>query len=494
MLTGGSVRKQSDQAFSFLLFAVMGAVLAFAALLLALKFGLGSADDGFFALVAKSFAMGVYGLPLSSSQVSVFDPYIGSGPVLIGIGALVTYFLGPQDSLGLWTLIVFILQLSIILILLSRRHSWAPTLGSAFVGVFLLVLISGQQWYFGVFIGEVPALGFLLLGTALLGVEERRSWHVVAGISFALAYLTKQIALFAVVGIVLSWLIYMAANKDPRSAIKSFLVVLGSMVVLPLLYEGAKLITLGLDGYLGLWRRTVDETARMAIGRGDNRLQNFANVISDYYGQVWLVSIVALFFTAIIVWQAFNRNKAAVVPLMLWCGAVVYLIYIAVASTMMPRYFWIGAAVLVFGFAFTLLNVRASERWGVIVLLVFLFGVSVYANVDEVVRRASGERLSEEREMMLAEIARHPARPVVGRSWHSFYDIVYLMPADRVWTTEERLYDIGKKDFLAILNSAFGDNGDFYNAVVGRCEAVIVGRRYSIYVCDDGFWDVYGGQ
>jgi hypothetical protein len=488
------VRTHADLIFSFLLFVVLIVLFFLASATISMNQGLSSADDGFFALAAKSFSMGTYGLPLSSHEVSRFDPWLGSGPVLIGLGALATFMFGPQDSLGLLPLTVFILQLVLILALLRRRFSWASVLGCGFTGLFLLTLASGSQWYFGTFIGEVPTFGFVLLGVVLLTTGEHRSWQIAAGISFGLAFLTKQISLFAVIGALLSWLLFIMANKGISKAFANLTIVITAMTIPPILYEIAKLISLGLEGYVDLWRRMVQVTKYQAIGDVGDRFQNLLVTLSSTYGPVWILTIIIFSFAAILAWRVFKKDKMIVLPLVLLSGVLTYFAYITIASTMWPRYFWIGVALLTFACGATILILDARVRWFIIVILIVCFGFHNYANVDGIVKWSVATSLSEERSKILIELSKYPETAIAGRSWHSFYDIVYLMDSGRVWVTERDIALIQSQKFIAVLNSAFGDKTKFFNVVTGNCETMLSGNRYTVYSCGNMFWRAYDAQ
>ena len=67
------------------------------ALTSARRLGLCCADDGYFAIIAKTLVNDlVYALPLSSSERSWFDPQVGSGPAFIMPGAAMIAMFGPQ--------------------------------------------------------------------------------------------------------------------------------------------------------------------------------------------------------------------------------------------------------------------------------------------------------------------------------------------------------------------------------------------------------------
>lgn len=124
----------------------------------------------------------------------------------------------------------------------------------------------------------------------------------------------------------------------------------------------------------------------MAIGDEGDRPLIFLGVLSNNYGPVWIIALVMFFFVAILTWQAFNKSKEAILPLMLWSGAFTYFLYIGIASTMMPRYFWIGAALITFALGATLIIIDTRMRWLVIGLLVSCFGFHVYSNLDGLVK------------------------------------------------------------------------------------------------------------
>lgn len=490
-----SLAAKLDLAISAVLLVILVTLFCVAAGSISTNVGLGSADDGFFALASKSLASGVYGLPQSSQETSLFDPSVCTGPALIGPGALVTLLFGPQDTLGLAVLFLFVLQLAAALVLLGRNYSRASVLGFGFASLFLLIVVSRGQWYFGAFIGEVPAFGFVLLGAVLLGSGERRAWQVAAGISFALAYLTKQITLFAVAGVIASWLVLVARNKGVRPALAGGVMVVAAMAVLPLLYEIAKLATLGLDGYVDLLRRTMRETASMAIGAEGDRSAIFLERISANYGPVWVVAALALACFAPLAWQLrarTQRREMVALPAMLWAGVLAYFLYIAVLSTLWPRYFWIGAALLVFACGTSLLLVDARMRWVATVALVVALVPPTWKSVDDIVKWSASSGLAMERAQVLDELKKSPELPLAGRTWHSFYDIVYLMDSGRVWVAEKDLGLIRNRQFIAVLNADFGDKTTFYNAVTAACSPGFVARRYSLHSCGDAFWRAYG--
>src|SRR5207302_221153 len=75
--------------------------------------GLSSGDDAFFAVIAKSIAVGKgYGWPRSSSEFHPFDHFISTGPSLMLPVAFLIWVFGPVDQLpGAATLVIFTSQL-----------------------------------------------------------------------------------------------------------------------------------------------------------------------------------------------------------------------------------------------------------------------------------------------------------------------------------------------------------------------------------------------
>lgn len=483
---------QYDSFISGLLFCILLFLFICASIAITVNTGLSSADDGFFAVAAKSFAMGEYGLPISSHEISRFDPSIGSGPALIGLGAIATLVFGPMDSLGLLSLTVFILQFGFVLVLLHRRYSLTPVLGCGFASLLMLMLASGNQWYFGVFTGEVPALGFVLLGTALLTTREGFYWQMLAGLSFALALLTKQIALFAISGVVLIWFMQLVYRKDGKKAVVALGVMFFSMIVPLLLWEIIKLSSLGLAGYHDLWIRTLYETKRMAVGDDADRLERFLSTLIDMYWPVVIVSVIMLCITVVIVWKNHKNDSVLMFPIAIWSGAFLYLIYIVALSTMWARYYFIGIGMLAFACGATLLLLDLRMRWFVICVLVTTVGIHAYRDVYGLVQWSSASGLSKERHEVLKMIRRSPGLPIAARSWHSFYDIAYLLDSDRVWVLESNSLDeILNQDFIAVINNAFGDKARFFNAVKGGCDVILGGNRYEVYTCGNKFWEAY---
>lgn len=258
---------------AFALFALALAVFVVVSTLVAvyditLSTGFCCADDAYFAMIAKTFAeRGRYGLPISEVIVSPFDPTIGVGPALILPEAVMIRLLGADFRVpGLTAILLQGLQLLGLLIVLARRSGVAR--GALYVGaVFVLQLhFSARNFYFGIGVGEVPMLGFLMLGIALLAtdIESRRS-VLAGGICLSLAILTKQTAIYPVAAIGAAWSIHRLL-LERWVAWRSIARLAGAVALPLLLFEFIRWRTLGTHGYLVNWHYI----ALMAKGLGSD--------------------------------------------------------------------------------------------------------------------------------------------------------------------------------------------------------------------------------
>ena len=81
------------------------------------------ADDAYFSLVAKTFAVNLsYGVPLTSETVSLFDPAISSGPALIIPGAALIALVGAQPwATSLASIFLFAATLTLMIKILTTH-------------------------------------------------------------------------------------------------------------------------------------------------------------------------------------------------------------------------------------------------------------------------------------------------------------------------------------------------------------------------------------
>jgi hypothetical protein len=470
-------------------------------------FGLSHADDAFFAVVAKSIAVGKgYGFPRSSSEFVLFDQFISTGPTLILPIACLIWVFGWVDRLpGAATLVIFISQLVVAALVLARRFGWTPTGGFLFAMLWLLMLASApHNWYFGVFLGETVAFGFIVIGTASLAVARGDRGIAAAALCFSLAFLTKQIALFAVAGIVGAWLISSAFDRVGRAVLfrwVAILVIVGSS--LPLAFEAAKLATLGLVGYRVLWSTsTLNRLAHQVIGGGgqSTRLTTFLTVLGQSYLPPALVVGLAMGSALLLVPLTRSRDegreRVGRFATFAWAGAAVYLAYILMVSILWQRYFWIGIAVMLTAISAPMLALGSRLRVATImVLLVGTVGFGLHqrlyllhqwqwkVTMTTPIERAAVVRLLDD----------HPDLPYAAHYGSSIFDVVYLRDTEGTWTFEPNVISLQDRDFIAIINHVFTDKKHrFFESVVATCEPLTPDAQViAAYRCGQRFWATY---
>lgn len=467
--------------------------------------GLGSADDGFFALAAKSLAMGHgYGFPVSSWTFSPFDPSLGTGPALIVPAALLTWLVGPVDWVGLLTLAVFLVQIVAAGVVLARRFGWAAAAAALFVSLVLLIRASLDNWYFSLLIGEAPALGFVLLGTICLSSEGSWRTHAVAGLLFSLAFLTKQITLFPIIGIVACWMVLVAHTTGVPDMIKRVGITLLSAVPLIAGFELAKLITLGLDGYADLWRRTIALTESMAVSNLglSQRLAVAAKVIWHAYLFPWMIEpnyltpVLAALFTMAFAGVTYLEHRRGLatgsrryLPVLLWAGAFAHFCYWFFLSTQWQRYLWIGVALGCFGFGAVLLFVRDAVRSILTAAIAAYFVFVVFGPVSADFSAYVFLGASKERRAVAQYLSRQQL-PFAAEGWSSLYDLLYLMNPEGKWVLQRDLALLHNQEFIAVINKQFTTKGgEFLTSVSSFCSVLVNNKRFSLHLCGKEFWD-----
>jgi len=470
----------------------------------AVLLGLSSHDDAFFAIVAKSIAVGKgYGWPRSSTEFVLFDQFITTGPALILPIAFLIWVFGRVDQLpGAATLVIFISQLVVAALVLARRFGWTPTCGFLSAMLWLLMLTSANNWFFGVFLGETVAFGFILIGTASLAVVRGDRGIATAALCFSLAFLTKQISLFAVAGIVGAWLISTALHRVGRAVLfrrGAILVLVGSS--LPLAFEAAKLATLGLVGYRDLWRpSTLHALAHYVIGGGNQsaRLTTFLTVVGRSYLSPALVIGLAMGSALLLVLlrrsREAGRERVGRFATFGWAGAAVYLAYILMVSILWQRYFWIGIAVMLTAISAPMLALGSRLRVATIMaLLAGTVGFGLHQPLYLLHQRVSTSTTPVERAAVVRLLDDHPDLPYAGPYGSSIFDVVYLRDVEGTWVFEPKVISLYDRDFIAVINHVFTDKkGRFFQSVVGTCEPLTPDARViAAYRCGERFWATY---
>jgi hypothetical protein len=490
---GSDPRSLSRPGWYPLLLASLGLVILSAVYWLALHFiferGLSSADDSFFALVAKELAEhGRYALPHSSEFVHVFDPTIGSGPALIVPGAFMLWLAGTH----VWVPGVTVVGLSMlqgVLIVLALRRPVANAL-LFYAGTLLLVMLVGHyQWYLPMFVGEMPAFGFTLLGSCLLvasPLSTRRS--IAAGLAFGMALMAKQLALVAVVGVLTVWTILAFRAGGRVRVIGRSLVTLGGALVVPLAaFEAIKFVTLGPDGYARALAEQAALTKSLAVGTMPfaQRLSTFSTVLDGTY-QVDLAVLVCFGLAVTLAVVRRGASPGARMTLLLGGGAVSMLAYVLVFSIMWPRYFYIGTALGAAAIAAPLVDRsrRVVLGWLCILMVAIATPTQVSATWS---LWLDGPPVARELAAVQQELGRHRNLVIVSRWWGTFYDVAFQLPESRRWMLLSEVDRQPAQPFLFVNNETFApkDEAD-YQALRSTCELLLSAGQYRVQRCEPG--------
>lgn len=343
----------------------------FAAFFLAKAFtqGIHVADDAYFASIAKNLAFGLgYGTTVGGRGFILFDPLIGTGPVVILPAAFAIATFGNQHwvpgvtAIGIW---VFLMVL--IFVALRRAdvglsgERWHAAALVFLAGIVLLFPLHGEIW--AALLGEAPAALLLFLAFALAAARNLTLYRVgLASLCCSLAALTKLLALpgyAVVVSLVLIRLVFV--ERRPMREVVSWILFSAAVFATPfVVFESFKLFGLGdLNAYLQLVRRKM--AFILSRGLEDGPESNLFSEVLQRDAALrarFGVSMLVVFVTAAVsVWGAIRFRQAVLVWLAAQLVATVLLLgaYFVFFSNGWPRYFVIGlilwAALLAVGCA-----------------------------------------------------------------------------------------------------------------------------------------------
>ena len=461
------------------------------------------ADDAYYSLFAKNLALnGIYGTPLSSETVSLFDPYIGSGPGLILPGAAMIALVGAQPwATSLATIFLFAATLTLMTMLLATRFPLANVfLYTALCLLALVATMPFQHFAFFAFIGEAPAFGYLMVGCALLATSRgRASWVLLSALCISLALLTKHIALFCALGAAGAWFLReLYLNRSRTIGLMGvFLVgVAGPLAI----FELVKLSVLGSSGYVNHWHDYLEFLSAQHDGPKD-RLGEFVAVLKGDYALTVggaLFALASLLLAALLSVRRGWRTDEPIFGLMLFAGAITHLVYIFFISNLWARYFWLGMAMMVFAAMSPVLFVRLRFALPIAVAaLAFVATPSAVLYTYRIQLSETDGRLARERDIVLREIAKHPELPIVSQWWATIYDIIYVINDNHPWyTTTASLRGPAILDehraptlrALFVTFDQFSQKTDPLYALVHRlCERVHPELKfYKVFICVGG--------
>jgi hypothetical protein len=334
--------------------------------------GIQVADDAYFASIAKNIAFGLgYGTTVGGKGFILFDPLIGTGPVVILPAAVAIFTLGNEHWVPGLTAI-FLWAFLLVLIFAAVRRA-DPGLAADrrrdaalmfLVGVLLVFPRHGEIW--SALLGEAPAALLLLLAFACASAT-RLTLRTVCLASFvcSLAVLTKLLAApgYAIVFTVFFIRLLLVEPRPKREAALWIFCSLASFTAPLVLFELVKMFSVGdVTTYLQLVRGKIAFILSRGL-EGDSELNNFA-VIFDRDATSRARFGISVLFVAVstigMVWMSFRTRRPLLIWLSLQLGAAILLlsIYFVFFSNGWPRYFVIGLILWVglFAIAFATLN------------------------------------------------------------------------------------------------------------------------------------------
>jgi hypothetical protein len=322
------------------------------------------------------------------------------------------------------------------------------------------------------FLGEGPALGFVLLGVACLVVQQvRPRWVWVAGAMFGLAMLTKLIEAFTIAGALGVWFACRWATVGRRS-VGEALRLSAALAAPLLLYELTKLVCLGAGGWADHWREFSSFSKQMhRRPPGDD--SSVLQILGEQYHLTWASVAFAAAMLAFVLFRfarAAERQRA-LLPLMLFGAALVHFAYCVKVASHSGRYIWPAPLTLDFAIAssFVLMGARSLAVALAAFAAMFATPMSVVGYVefhDSYLRRQT----LAERRVVLDFLDEHREATVVSQWWGSFYEIAFLLDDGRRWRLANDPDAVAGIDGPVVLNRHFMARNEFYEALTAACE------------------------
>lgn len=452
--------------------------------------GFYSADDSYFAMISKRLLeSGVYGFPTTNNITIPFDPYIGSGPALILLGALGIKLFGIAAwAPGLISQAATFLLISAAVGILSSN--WGRRSLFVVAMLALITVYTAQMDVLWQFMGEPTMVGYLFLAVAILAQTAfAPSWRLATvGLLFGVAILSKPIALFFAIGVSAAWTITALARRGLWQSIRCGLVLMLATGLPLASFELYKIFILGVGGYIDLERQSVQVTEKFHVGPSDRFLE-MVSVLNHY--QIGISIILGLVLAGAIIFYARAREESeSGVPfnlfLLLMAGCVAHMVYFLFLSRMSLRYFFVIPFFVSIAMATpALLRLRFAVPM-VVVIFAFIATPATLHNIYTYqTRRADGSVIAE-KQAVLDLVNTYPDLPVFGQSWHSFLDIAFQLPDGRRWFTTSDEREIPNITGIAVFNVNFvGREYPMYKQVLKSCKVKLKRLKYyEVYVCN----------
>lgn len=471
--------------------------------------GTNSADDAWIALSAKNLASGKgYSTSISNEKQIYYDPFISTGPILVVPASLAIAYFGNESWVpGGTQIFVYITQIFISALVLSKFFGWRNSLFFLATLNFLLIYLSLSFWMFGSLIGEPVAFGFILLGIIFLCVSSSYQANIFGSFCFALAILTKQISLFPILG-ALAGLLFLEffGCKNLQLICKKYVLISIVLIGPIVFFEFVKLINLGYKPYLD----TIITATKFGINFGEDslslieRFSKFLDVLNFYYSPL-LIFLILLSFVYLFLIILFPRitNKYSILDikafniliLLAFSSGSLFLYVCFISPRIWERYLWIGISLFLASILVFLLVSTFKQR--IIFLLTFILIIISFNGIEPLLSRIKysiygKNTISTNRQQIVTFLDKHKNVPYAADYWTSIFDIVYLKQNEGYWRFGQDIIDLKGRNFYAIINNKFTHKDwNFYKYVNSLCKPLITSEDYELHNCDQEFWSSY---
>lgn len=383
-----SCRQAPDGAYFIMPLAILIALVVFCVGRTS-SFGVNSADDAYFASIAKNVAFGVgYGTTATGQGFKPFDPEIGTGPTVILPVALAIMIFGNK-----WwvpgTVTTLLWAVTLLFLFLTLRASMVPAAAAGLrdAAIFFLLMIPLVfPFHFGQWsqmLGEVPAAMLLLLSFAIIGCRNLSARTAgLASLLCSLAFLTKILTAPAYF-VLLAAIVIRALVLEKlgvRQTVRYLLVSLAAFVAPLFVFEGYKLVMLSnLDSYVQHASQKMSFIASQGTTREPElsmieRFYDRSAVIAERFG-VSVLTILLVSGGAFVLVMRSGHKAAMQVSTLIALTALILTIYFLFVSNGWPRYFVVALILWMSLVALSMAVVPKKQR--IALALVCLSGLLV---------------------------------------------------------------------------------------------------------------------